>query len=192
MATYKVGVIIGSLAKESINRKLAKALMRLAPDDLDFVEISYRDLPLYNSDYDTDFPQSAIDFKESIENVDAVLFVTPEYNRSIPGPLKNAIDWASRPKGQNAFKEKPVAVIGASSGAIGTAVAQQHLRSILGFLNAPQMNFPEGYIQLKPGLVDENSEVTVESTREFLRSYMNEYYIFIQRVLMVLPSRRKA
>ena len=192
MATYKVGVIIGSLAKESINRKLAQALMRLSPDDFEFTEISYKDLPLYNYDYDLDYPQAAREFKESIAKVDAVLFVTPEYNRSIPGALKNALDWASRPRGQGAFKNKPVAVIGASSGAIGTAVAQQHLRTILAFMNAPQMNYPEGYIQVRPGLIDENGDVTVESTREFLRMFMNEFYTFVERVLTVLPSEQMA
>jgi chromate reductase len=189
MATYNIGVFIGSLANESINRKLAKALMRLAPPEMEFTEISYKDLPLYSYDYDHDFPEASREFKKALENVDAVLFVTPEYNRSIPGALKNAIDWASRPRGQNSFMHKPSAVIGASTGAIGTAVAQQHLRSILSFLNSPQMNSPEGYIQFKPGLIDENGDVTVESTRDFLRFFMNEYYAFIVRVCTVHPPR---
>ncbi|MEN6571036.1 MAG: NADPH-dependent FMN reductase [Anaerolineaceae bacterium] len=191
MAKYTVGVFIGSLAKESINRKLARALMRLAPPELEFVEISFKDLPLYSYDYDPDFPLQARNFKKVLDLVDAVLFVTPEYNRSIPGALKNAIDWASRPKGQNSLMHKPSAVIGTSTGAIGTAVGQQHLRSILSFLNSPQMNAPEGYIQFKPGLIDENGDVTVESTRDFLRFFMNEFYAFIVRVCTVLPPRRE-
>ena len=124
---YSVGYFIGSLAKGSINRTLAQALIRLAPDDLEFTEIPIRDLPLYNHDCDADYPSEARALKQSIESVDAVLFVTPEYNRAIPGGLKNAIDWASRPWGENSFEGKPSAVIGGSIGAIGTAVAQQNL-----------------------------------------------------------------
>ena len=116
-----------------------------------------------------------------------MLFVTPEYNRSIPGGLKNAIDWASRPYGQNSFTRKPSAVIGTSPGAIGTAVAQQHLRSVLSFCNSPQMNAPEAYIQFKPGLITDEGEVTNESTAEFLRNYMAEFHQFIVRVYTVLP-----
>lgn len=187
MRTYSVGYFVGSLAKESINRKLAKALVRLAPPDLDLKEISYADLPLYSWDYDADYPPVARAFKEAIAEVDGVLFVTPEYNRSIPGALKNAIDWASRPYGQNAFNLKPSAVIGASIGQIGTAVGQQHLRSILSFCNSPQMNAPEAYIHFTPGLITDDGEVTVESTEEFLRGYMAELSTFIRRVLTVLP-----
>jgi chromate reductase len=131
MTTHKVGYLIGRLAAGSINRKLAKALVKLAPPSLSFSEISFKDLPLYNYDYDADFPPPARAFKDALTAVDAVLFVTPEYNRSIPGGLKNAIDWASRPYGANAFTHKPSAVIGTSPGAIGTAVAQQSLRTYM-------------------------------------------------------------
>jgi chromate reductase len=126
-------------------------------------------------------------FKNAITASDAVLFVTPEYNRSIPGGLKNAIDWASRPYGTNAFARKPSAVIGTSPGAIGTAVAQQSLRSVLSFCNSPQMNAPEAYIQFTPGLITDDGDVTVQSTKDFLRNYMQEFHIFIARVLAVLP-----
>ena len=187
MQTYNVGYLIGSLATQSINRKLARALIRLAPDGLEFTEIPFGELPLYSYDYDADFPEVARHFKAAIKASDAILFVTPEYNRSIPGALKNAIDWASRPYGTNAFARKPSAVIGTSPGAIGTAVAQQDLRSVLGFLNAPQMNAPEAYIQFTPGLITDDGEVTVESTEAFLRDYMKEFAIFIERVLSVLP-----
>ena len=187
MKTYKVGYLVGSLATQSINRKLAKALTRLAPDGLEFNEIPFRDLPLYSYDYDDDYPQVARDFKSAIKGSDAILFVTPEYNRSIPGGLKNAIDWASRPYGTNAFARKPSAVIGTSPGAIGTAVAQQSLRSVLSFLNAPQMNAPEAYITFTPGMITDDGEVTVESTEAFLRNYMAEFHAFIARVLTVLP-----
>src|SRR5690606_35472391 len=115
------------------------------------------------------------------------LFVTPEYNRSIPGALKNAIDWASRPYGENAFTRKPSAVIGTSPGAIGTAVGQQHLRSVLGFCNSPQMNAPEAYIQFTPNLIDQAGKVTRESTEKFLKTFMAEFHVFIERVLTVLP-----
>ena len=187
MSPFKVGYLIGSLARESINRKLAKALIRLAPDGMEFHEISFRELPLYSYDFDADDPPEARAFKDAIKRSDAVLFVTPEYNRSIPGGLKNAIDWASRPYGTNAFARKPAAVIGTSPGAIGTAVAQQSLRSVLGFLNAPQMNAPEAYIQFTPGMITDDGEVTVESTEAFLRNYMAEFHAFITRVLTVLP-----
>jgi chromate reductase len=187
MSDYKVGYLIGSLATKSINRLLARALVRLAPPSLVMTEIAYRDLPVYSYDYDADFPPSARAFKSAIAAVEAVLFVTPEYNRSIPGGLKNAIDWASRPYGQNSFARKPSAVIGTSPGAIGTAIAQQQLRSVLSFCNSPQMNAPEAYIQFKPGLITEDGEVTVDSTREFLAKYMDEYARFVARVYTVLP-----
>ena len=187
MTTYTVGYFVGSLAKASINRKLARALTRLAPKELQLQEISFSDLPLYSYDYDADFPPVAKALKDAIAGVDAVLFVTPEYNRSIPGALKNAIDWASRPYGKNSFTRKPSAVIGTSPGKIGTAIGQQHLRSILGFCNSPQMNSVEAYIQFTPGLITEEGEVTNESTARFLRNYMTEFLGFIARVYTVLP-----
>ena len=184
---FKVGYLIGSLAKESINRKLAGALISLAPPNLGFHEISIGDLPLYSYDYDANYPPVATAFKKAIADSDAVLFITPEYNRSIPGALKNAIDWASRPYGTNAFTRKPSAVIGTSPGAIGTAVAQQQLRSVLSFCNSPQMNSPEAYIQFSKGLIDAEGKITVPSTEEFLRNYMKEFNEFIARVLTVFP-----
>jgi chromate reductase, NAD(P)H dehydrogenase (quinone) len=188
MTNFKVGYIVGSLAKESINRKLALALCRLAPAGLMMTEIPFRELPLYSYDYDADFPPVARAFKQAIADVDAILFVTPEYNRSIPGALKNAIDWASRPYGQNAFTRKASAVIGTSPGAIGTAVGQQHLRSVLGFCNSPQMNSPEAYIQFKPGLITDDGAVTEKATEDFLRKFMEEFHAFITRVRTVLPK----
>ncbi len=183
--TFKVGYLIGSLAKASINRRLAGALVKLAPQ-----ELSFSDLPLYCYDYDRNYPDVAIKFKASIAAVDAVLFVTPEYNRSIPGGLKNAIDWASRPYGKNSFARKPSAVIGTSTGKIGTAVAQQHLRSILSFCNSPQMNSPEAYIQFTPGLINDEGEVTDDTTEEFLRNYMKELQGFITRVYLAIPRNQ--
>ncbi|HEU4828711.1 MAG TPA: NADPH-dependent FMN reductase [Gemmatimonadales bacterium] len=187
MTTFTVGYMIGSLARGSINRKLAGALVKLAPSELHMQEIGYADLPLYSYDYDADYPPVARTFKSAIQIVDAVLFVTPEYNRSIPGALKNAIDWASRPYGTNAFTRKPSAVIGTSTGKIGTAVGQQHLRSILSFCNSPQMNSPEAYLQFTDGLITDDGKVTVESTEQFLREFMAALHLFITRVYTVLP-----
>jgi chromate reductase, NAD(P)H dehydrogenase (quinone) len=187
MTTYKVGYFIGSLAKASINRKLCQALVRLAPKELEMSEIPFKDLPLYSYDYDADFPAPARAFKDALARVEAVLFITPEYNRSIPGGLKNAIDWASRPYGKNSFTRKPSAVIGTSPGAIGTAIAQQHLRSLLGYCNSPQMNAPEAYIQFTPGLITDDGQVTNEKTEEFLRNYISQFHAFIMRVYTVLP-----
>jgi chromate reductase len=186
MADYNVGYFVGSLATKSINRLLAQALVKLAPRELTMREISFKALPLYSYDYDANYPAVATEFKNAIGNVDAVLFVTPEYNRSIPGSLKNAIDWASRPYGTNAFTRKPSAVIGTSPGKIGTAVAQQHLRSILAFCNSPLMNSIEAYIQFEPGLITENGDITNPSTREFAQNFMTEFHGFISRVHTVL------
>lgn len=185
--SYRVGYLVGSLSRHSINRTLAQALFRVAPANLTFTEIGIGELPLYNRDLDDDYPPPARALKEAIASVDAVLFVTPEYNRDIPGPLKNAIDWASRPWGDNSFARKPSAVIGASPGKIGTAVAQQNLRSILSFCNSPQMNAPEAYIQFTPGLVADDGEVTDATTAQFLTDYMAAFEQFVERVLTVLP-----
>jgi chromate reductase len=187
MAVYTVGYLIGSLSAKSINRTLSKALIRLAPPDLEFVEIPIKDLPLYNRDFDADYPAEGTALKSAIASVDAVLFVTPEFNRDIPASLKNAIDWASRPWGTNSFARKPSATIGASPGKIGTAVAQQNLRSILGYCNSPQMNAPEAYIQFTPGLITDDGEVTDEATEQLLRDFMAAFGQFIVRVLTVLP-----
>jgi chromate reductase len=187
MPAFRVGYFVGSLARASINRKLSRALVALAPSDLELIEIPFKDLPLYNYDYDKDFPPVAKDFKGAITAVDAVLFVTPEYNRSIPGGLKNAIDWASRPYGQNSFSRKPSAIIGTSTGKIGTAVAQQHLRSILAFCNSPLMNSIEAYIQFEKDLITDDGHVTNASTEAFLRKFMVEFAGFIGRVYTVLP-----
>ena len=187
MAKYKVGYLVGSLANASINRKLAHALIRLAPPELEFTEIPIKDLPLYSYDYDADFPPVARAYKEALAHADAFLFVTPEYNRSIPGGLKNAIDWASRPRGQNSFARKPSAIIGASTGKIGTAIAQTHLRSILAFCNSPLMNSIEAYIQFEPGLIGDDGTVTNASTEQFLRQFMTELHGFVARVYTVLP-----
>jgi chromate reductase len=188
MRSYTVGYIVGSLSVESINRRLAKALIQLSPTHLRFVEIPIRDLPLYNRDFDTDYPQAGRALKDAIAAVDAVLFVTPEYNRGIPGCLKNAIDWASRPHGTNSLARKPSAMIGASPGKIGTAVGQQSLRSALSFCDSPLMGSPEAYLQLTPGLITNVGEVTDEGTEQFLRDFMEAFDAFVGRVLTVMPN----
>ena len=183
MATRKVGYIVGSLSKASINRRLARALFGLAPAGLAFTEIPIRDLPLFNRDFETDLPAPARAFKQAVKAADALLFVTPEYNRGVPGALKNAVDWGSRPKAENAWAGKPSAVIGASPGKIGTAVAQRELHGLLGAVGAPQMVSPEAYIQFTPGLIDDDGRVADESTRAFLQKFLDAFGKYLDRQL---------
>ena len=192
MRTYQVGYFVGSLSSESINRLLSKALIRLAPEDLEFTELPIGNLPLYSPDLEVDFPAEPLALKEALSGSDAVLFVTPEYNRSIPGALKNAIDWASRPAGTNSFDHLPAAVIGASPGRLGTAVAQQSLRAVLSFCNARQMTAPEAYITYQTGLITDDGDVTDEATRAFLSGFMQDFRDHTERVLTVLPRRRQS
>ena len=189
MGTRKVGYFVGSLSSTSINRTLSKALIRLAPPGLQFTEIPIGDLPLYSPDFDADYPQPARELKQAIAGSDALLFVTPEYNRSIPGALKNAIDWASRPWGENSLEFVPAAVIGASPGSIGTAIAQQSLRAVLSYCNARQLSAPEAYVTLTSGLITEDGEVTDESLEGFLAEFLYEFADHIERVLTVAPRR---
>lgn len=158
---------------------------------MEFNEIPIGNLPLYSQDYDSDYPPEAVALKASIASVDAILFVTPEFNRSIPGALKNAIDWASRPWGANSFDQIPAAVIGASIGQIGTAMGQQSLRGVLSFCNARQMTSPEAYIQYSPEVFRDDGVVTDDATREFLSAYMTEFRAYIGMVLTVLPRRQE-
>ena len=158
----------------------------MCPRELDFTEIPIGNLPLYSPDHDADHPPEARALKEEISASDAVLFVTPEYNRSIPGALKNAIDWASRPWWQNFFHHIPASVIGASPGAIGTAVAQQSLRAVLSFCNARQMTSPEAYITYSPQRFKDDGEVVDETTAGFLTDFMQEFRDHLVRVLTVL------
>ncbi len=180
--TQRIGIIIGSISSTSLNRKLAKALIRLAPEGIEITEIPIADLPFYSPDHDADYPAVARAYKDAIAEVDGVIIVTPEYSRSVPGVLKNALDWAARPYGQGSFQGKPTAVIGASGGPISTAAAQQHLRAILLHLNAVVLGQPEGYIQATPGLLTEDGEVTNESTAAFLTSYVEALGGLIARV----------
>lgn len=185
--TYRIGYFVGSLSSTSINRTLSKALINLAADDMEFTEIPIADLPLYSPDHDKHYPAEAVALKEAIAASDALLFVTPEYNRSIPGALKNAIDWASRPWGQNSFDHIPAAVCGASPGRIGTALAQQSLRGVLSFCNARQMTAPECYVTLEPGMITDSGEVLDDRMREFLADFIQEFRTHTERVLTVIP-----
>ncbi len=160
----------------------------MAPPDLEFVEIPIKDLPLYSYDYDADYPPEGRALKEAIADVNAVLFISPEYNRSIPGALKNAIDWASRPWGHNSFARKPSGIIGASTGRIGTAVMQSDLRSVLAFCDSPQLNVPEAYIHFTHEVFADDGEVRDEDMKAFLTRYMNEFREFIIRVMTVVPQ----
>ena len=187
--SYKVGYFVGSLSSTSINRVLSKALINVAPDDLEFTEIPIGNLSLYSQDHDSDYPAEARALKDAIAASDAVLFVTPEYNRSIPGALKNAIDWASRPWGQNSFDHVPTAMIGASVGVIGTAVAQQSLRAVLAFCNARQMTAPEAYIHFTDEVFQDDGTISKSETEDFLRVFMTEFREHIERVLTVLPRQ---
>jgi len=187
MRTYKVGYFVGSLSSTSINRVLSRALIRLAPQDLEFTELPIGNLPLYSPDFDSDYPAEPQALKAAIAGSEAVLFITPEYNRSIPGALKNAIDWASRPWGQNSFHNVPAAVIGATPGQIGTALAQQSLRGVLSFCNAQQMTAPEAYIRFNPAAYGPDGDVLDEATRTVLATFMQEFRDHVERVLTVLP-----
>jgi chromate reductase len=174
MATKKIGVIVGSLRRDSFNRKLALALAKLAPADFELEILEIGDLPLYNQDDDGDQAPAVKRLKSKIASSDGVLFVTPEYNRSIPGVLKNAIDHASRPYGQSAWARKPAGVIGVSVGAIGTALAQQHLRNVLAYLDAPTLPQPEAFIQMKDGLFEADGSIG-SGSRAFLQGWMDRY-----------------
>lgn len=177
----KIGVVIGSLRKESINRKLAGALQKLAPDGLEFEELDIAALPHYNQDLEQDPPAVVREFREALARLDGFMFVSPEYNRSEPGVVKNALDWGSRPPGQSGWSGKPALLAGASGGAIGTAAVQVHLRAILSSMNIYALGHPEVYIQYKDGLIDEDFSVTVESTGKFLKQVMERFGGWVNR-----------
>src|SRR6185312_1052823 len=171
---------VGSLRKDSINRKLARAVTRLAPSHLSFTWPRIDDLPLYNQDDDADPHPHVVRLKREIASAQGLIFVTPEYNRSIPGVLKNAIDHASRPYGQSAWAGKPAGVIGISVGAIGTAMAQQHLRNVLAYLNVPALGQPEAFVQAREGLFDSAGNIGIESTKKFLQGWMNQFVAWVK------------
>lgn len=178
--TYRIAVVVGSLRRDSFNRQLADALAQLAPRGCEFVPARIDDLPLYNQDDDAAQAEPVRRLKVEIAAAQGVLFVTPEYNRSIPGVLKNAIDHASRPYGQSAWAGKPAAVIGISVGAVGTALAQQHLRNVLAYLDMPTLGQPEMFLQHETGFFDAAGNVAAEDTRNFLQKFLERFAAFVQ------------
>ena len=184
MQQYRVAVIVGSLRQDSFNRKLADAIVKLAPPEFSFQQLRIGDLPLYNQDDDENQAESVKRMKSEISAADGLLFVTPEYNRSIPGVLKNAIDHGSRPHGQNAWAGKPAGVLGVSPGNTGTAMAQQHLRNILSFLDVPTQGQPEAFIQVREGLFDEAGGIG-EASRPLLQNWMDHFVDWVKIGAMV-------
>ena len=180
MAHHTIAVVVGSLRKESINKKLAQALEKLFPADFSLTHVRIDDLPLYNQDDDGQQCAQVIRLKGEIAAAQGVLFVTPEYNRSVPGVLKNAIDHASRPYGQSAWNGKPTGVIGTSGSPIGTALSQQHLRNVLAYLNMPTLGQPEAFIQTKEGLYDEAGNIG-EASRKFLQGWVDAYVTWVKK-----------
>ena len=180
MSKYNIAVIVGSLRKDSFNRKLANAIVKLAPSEFTFKQVQIGDLPLYNQDDDANQADSVKRLKNEIKAAQGLLFVTPEYNRSMPGVLKNAIDHASRPYGQSVWAGKPAGVLGASIGVIGTALSQQHLRNVLAYLDVPTLGQPEVFIQVKDGLFDEAGNIGADS-KQFLQSWMDRYVAWVKK-----------
>jgi chromate reductase len=180
MAAYNIAVVIGSIRKDSFNRQLAQTITKLFPAEFTFTYVRIDDLPLYNQDDDANPPAQVTRLKGEISAAQGVLFFTPEYNRSIPGVLKNAIDHASRPYGKSVWAGKPAGVIGASVGPIGTALAQQHLRNILAYLNMPTLGQPEAFIHHKEGLYDAAGNIG-EASKKFLQSWVDAYVAWVKQ-----------
>lgn len=180
MGQYQIAVVVGSLRHASFNRQLAHAVEKLAPPDFTFKHVTIGDLPLYNQDDDANQTESVKRLKAEITAAQGLLFVTPEYNRSIPGVLKNAIDHASRPYGESAWAGKPAGVLGVSVGAIGTSLAQQHLRNILASLDVPTLGQPEAFIQAKDGLIDQAGNIGADS-KQFLQGWMDHYVAWVKK-----------
>jgi chromate reductase, NAD(P)H dehydrogenase (quinone) len=178
MAKHKLGVIVGSNRRESINRKLAQALAKLGGSEFEAKFIRIDDLPMYNQDEEQPLPPAVARFKSEVEACDALLFVTPEHNRSIPAVLKNAIDWGARPYGKTSWAGKPAAIIGTSGGVISTAIVQHHLRAVLGSGIGLHVMGGEAYIQFKPDLIDAQGNVADEAVRKFLKSYIDQFAAF--------------
>lgn len=178
---HKVAIIVGSLRKESINLKLAKALSRLGQGKIETTFVNIADLPLFSQDLEAAVPAAVTRMKNDIEGATAVLFVTPEYNRSMPGPLKNALDWASRPYGKNSFAGKPAALCGASVGNIGAALAQAHIKPVLNYLDLTLMGQPEMYLHFTEGLIDTDGNVANDNTKKFLQGFVDKFAAWIDK-----------
>jgi len=180
MHQYQIAVVVGSLRRDSVNRKLANAIVKLAPSEFSFKQVQIGDLPLYNQDDDANQAESVKRLKAEIMAAQGIVFVTPEYNRSVPGVLKNAIDHASRPYGQSAWTGKPAGVLGVSPGATGTAMAQQHLRNVLVSLDMPTLGQPEAFIQVRDGLFDEAGDIGAGS-KKLLQNWMDRYVAWVKK-----------
>ncbi|MDA8521158.1 NADPH-dependent FMN reductase [Acidovorax sp. NCPPB 4044] len=180
MSQFTIAVLVGSLRKDSFNRRLADALVKLVPPDFTLVQVRIDDLPLYNQDDDGHQNAAVLRLKSEVAKAQGLLFVTPEYNRSIPGVLKNAIDHASRPYGQSVWSGKPAGVLGVSIGAIGTALAQQHLRNVLAYLDVPTLGQPEAFIQAKDNLFDDDGNIG-EASRQFVQTWVEKYADWVRR-----------
>ncbi len=180
MSQYQIAVVVGSLRKDSFNRQMANAIVKLAPPEFSFKQLDIGDLPLYNQDDDANPAASVTRIKADIKAAQGVLFITPEYNRSIPGVLKNAVDHASRPYGQSAWAGKPAGVLGVSVGAVGTAMAQQHLRNMLAYLDMPTLGQPEAFVQAKEGLFDGAGNIGADS-KQFLQGWMDQYVAWVKK-----------
>ena len=180
MTQYQIAVIVGSLRRDSLNRKLANAIVKLAPSDFSFKQVNIGDLPLYNQDEDDHQTEAVKRIKAEIKAAHGLLFVTAEYNRSIPGVLKNAIDHASRPYGQSAWTGKPAGILGVSVGANGTAMAQQHLRNVLAYLDIQTLGQPEAFLQDKDGLFDQDGQIGANS-KQFLQTWMDRYVGWVKQ-----------
>lgn len=180
MKQYRIALIIGSLRKDSLNKQLAQALIKLAPPEFVFETMRIDDLPFYNQDEDDHQAASVQRFKKDLKAADGLLFCTPEYNRSVPGVLKNALDNASRPYGDSAWAKKPAGIIGISVGSAGTSMAQQHLRNILAYLDVPVLCQPEAFIQSKEGLFGKNGAIG-EGSRKFLQGWMDNYVAWVKK-----------
>lgn len=178
---YKIEVVVGSLRRESFNKQLAHALAKLASSDFEFSFPDIGSLPLYSQDYDADFPDVAKALKARVEAANGLLFVTPEYNRSMPGVLKNALDWGSRPWGANSWKDKPAAVCGISVGATGTALSQQHLRNVLAYLDVPTLGQPEIFLKHTDSFFDANGGIANDDTRKFLTTFVQRFEAWVKR-----------
>ena len=181
MAQYQIGAVVGSLRRDSINRQLANAVIKLAPPEFSFKHLKIDDLPLYNQDDDANQAEQVKRLKGEIRTMQGILFVTPEYNRSVPGVLKNALDHASRPYGQSAWAGKPAGVLGGSIGSIGTAIAQQHLRISLGYLDMPTLGQPEAFIHVKEGFFGPGGELANAESKKFLQGWMDKYVAWVKK-----------
>lgn len=180
MSSYQIAVIVGSIRKDSINRKLADAVVKLFPDEFSFTQVQINYLPLYNQDDDAHLKTPVLEFKAEIQAAQSLIFVTPEYNRSIPGVLKNAIDQGSRPHNQNVWAKKPAGILGGSPGTMGTAMAQQHLRNVLASLDVLVLAQPDAFIQVKEGLFDVENNIAILN-RPFFQKWVDKYIVWVKR-----------